>query len=135
MSILLMMALSRQLPSSCVGAPTVNSISKDVDVLGTCLGDGWHTEWSIDVTGSLKFGQEYYWEVADNAAGDNWQYQQRGGTTMVYNHIIGTDGPGLSTQKWIKVRCGVVPAGGDSNDYCNSVDSAQATRTALSCVT
>ena len=111
MSILVMLALAQQQPSSCFNAPTVDSVVNTVDTLGTCMGDNWHTEWLMSATGELKYGQKYYWAIATNAAGDNWAGAQSGGTTYEHDHLIGTDGPGPVTQKWIKVRCGVVPAG------------------------
>ena len=99
------------------------------------MGDGWLTVWSVS-SGALGAGQEFYWEVATNSAGNNWNFHSQGASTTVNvsDQDIGSDGPGGSQTDYRNMRVYVVPTGGDDTDACTGpVTGSQVSRTASAC--
>ena len=122
----------------CVLAPVINSITKTTDELLACDGasSGWHLLWTLNITGTLQAGQEYYWEHATDAAGTSWSAW---GTTTVnykdrYDIFIGSDGAGTNTDRYHRVRAYVVPIGKSPPNQCNGPTIGdQAHRKAKAC--
>ena len=126
------------IPAPCESAPTITSITKTEDELLACIGalKGWHLRWTVVITGTLQAGQEYYWEAANNAAGDNWAYWRRGTAAYQdkYDVTIGSTGGGASTTVYHRVRAYVVPVDVDPPSQCSGpTTSSQADRTANAC--
>ena len=122
----------------CIDAATITSITKTVDELLACNGSssGWHLLWTLNISGTLQAGQEYYWEVATDGA-DGWGGEWRRGTSTTqhaYDAFVGSDGPGSDLDRYHRVRVYVVPVGESPPDECNGPTlSEQASRTAASC--
>lgn len=124
----------------CIDSPTVDSIANDSETEGPCFGGGsnYVTVWTVSITGTLQAGQQYYWEHANNAAGDNWAYLDTTDiATVTYtNTLVGNDGPGDPVTVYSKVRCWVVPTGLDDDDACDGpATSSQVSEATLYCVT
>lgn len=128
-------AVEDNCPSS---SPSLTSVSATTDSLGTCLGTGWDIEWTLVVSGAIQPGQEYLWQEATNAAGDNWTFKARTQVKTLdgSDSILGTDGEGGSETHYRKVRVYVVPTGADSDEACSGpVTSSIISQAGLSCVT
>lgn len=114
----------------------IQSISFDSDTTNLC-GSGWVTEWSAVLSRSLQSGEELYWELADNAGGNNWAYYSRGTTLtkVITDLLVGSDDQGNGTgTRYVKLRCYVVPVGqGTGSAISGPVLSAQASETNYLC--
>lgn len=123
-------------PDHCNGAPTVSSLDNDTSVLNACGSNGWVSTWSL-TAGALLSGQEFYFQYADNSAGDNWTFLERNtdGLITYQDGVIGSDGAFGSTTRYLKLRVYVVPTGGDDGDACSGpVTGSQINKTANACV-
>jgi len=110
----------------CQGAPIITSISADGVTENTCLGGGVVMEWTLNITGALQAGQEYYWEQATNEDGDNWAYWGRG-TSVGKDKTwltFGSDGAGAAETLYHKVRVWVVPTDGTDANACSGPDTS-----------
>jgi hypothetical protein len=137
MNILQLIGLMAQQDDCPSSSPTIDTISKDVDTMGACPDSAWHTEWGINLTGSLQPDQEFYVEYATNSSYDNWSfYGRQTGLTISDDGLVGTSGPGGPLTEYRKFRVYVVPTGGSVGEACSGpTTSAGATRTGESCVT
>jgi hypothetical protein len=109
--------------SPCANAPSITTISLTTDELLACGGgsSGWHLVWTINITGSLQAGQEYYWE--HKVQQGSWVYWGRGTAASkdYYDQTIGSDALGLpKVDRYHQVRAYVVPEGESPPDNCNA---------------
>lgn len=123
-------------PPPCADAPSIVSISKTTDTLGACFNGHWYLKWTLNISGTLQAGQEYYWELATDSAGTSWSFWTRGTAEFQENtdNNIGSDGAGDSTTRYFRARAYVVPTGESPPNECNGpTTGAQASRTADAC--
>ena len=115
----------------CADAPTISSVNKDSDVVGTCP-QGWATGWSLTISGTLQAGQEYYVQYRNGSSpgAGSWTFWERTTSTTISTYEdpnVGSDGTGGSNTRYVTMRAYVVPTGGDAGDACSGPTTGMST--------
>lgn len=123
-------------PDICNGAPTVSALNNLTSVLNACLSNGWVSTWDL-TSGSLLPGQEFYFEIATNSAGDNWTFAERNtdGLVTIQDGEIGSDGAFGGQTNYVKLRVYVTPTNGSPSNACSGpVTGGQISKAGQLCV-
>lgn len=121
----------------CDDAPSFVSNTASEVSFGNCPGNGWKTNATIVVGGSLQADQEYLWEHQANRSGTWIELGRTTGLTSPTrtDNTIGADGGGSSSTKYSQFRCYVVPIGAPNTSSCRGPqDSNELSKTANLCL-
>lgn len=126
-------AAAQHAGAPCDGAPSLTSVSNSLNNLYNCFSGGWTVTHTINKSGSLQAGQEYYWEHSVDRAAYTYWGRSSTEAKQYTDATVGADNQGTGSKSvYHQARAYVVPIGESPPNECDAgsnepVTSAEAT--------